>query len=117
MTAFALDLLADDAPNQRREEHMVTVGMTAADLLAKKKYAEVLQTSCTRMRRAHAFLRSFLRPNFDRNEKEEVEQVHALGSDRHALRVRLSLQGKERHSLVLNYVEIWEPFSPTIADP
>jgi phosphopantetheine adenylyltransferase len=118
MTAFALDLPADDdSPEQRREERMLTVGMTAADLLAKKKYAEALQPWHTRTRRAHAFLRSVLRPDLDGGEEEEVEEVHAPGPNGHAVRVRLSPPGEGGPSLVLNYVEIWDPFGPTITDP
>jgi phosphopantetheine adenylyltransferase len=114
MTAFALDLPAGDSPEQ--EERMVTVGMTAADLLAKKKYAEALQPWRTRTRRAHAFLRGVMQPDLDGDEKEEVEEVHAPGSNGHAVRVPLSPPG-DGPSLVLNYVEIWDPFGPTITDP
>ena len=117
MTAFALDLPANDVPKQRWEERMVTVGMTAADLLAKKKYAEALQPWRTRTRRAHAFLRGVLRPDLDGDEKEEVEEVHAPGPNGHAVRVRLSPPGEGGPSLVLNYVEIWDPFGPTIYGP
>jgi phosphopantetheine adenylyltransferase len=114
MTAFAVDApwSGDDAP---QEDRMITVGMTAADLLAKKKFAEVLQPWHTRTKRAHAFLRAILRPDEDGTDEEQVEEVHAPGPNGHAIRVRLSPRGGGP-VLVLNYVEIWDPFGPTITD-
>jgi phosphopantetheine adenylyltransferase len=114
MTAFALDApaAAGDAA-----ERMVTVGMTAADLLAKKKYAEALQPWRARTRRAHAFLRAILRPDLDGGEDEEVEEVHAPGPNGHAVRVRMAPRQGGGARVVLNYVEIWDPYGPTITDP
>jgi phosphopantetheine adenylyltransferase len=116
MTAFALDAPAAAAGDAA--ERTLTVGMTAADLLAKKKYAEALQPWRARTRRAHAFLRAILRPDLDGGEDDdEVEEVHAPGPNGHAVRVRMApRQGGGGAGVVLNYVEIWDPYGPTITD-
>jgi phosphopantetheine adenylyltransferase len=115
MTAFALDA---PRPEDGADERMITVGMTAADLLAKKKYAEALQPWHARTRRAHAFLRGILRPDLDGTEEdaEQVEEVHAPGPNGHAVRVRMAPREGGAPAVVLNYVEIWDPFGPTITD-
>jgi phosphopantetheine adenylyltransferase len=115
MTAFALDT---PRPEDSADERMITVGMTAADLLVKKKYAEALQPWHARTRRAHAFLRGILRPDLDGTEEdaEQVEEVHAPGPNGHAVRVRMAPREGGAPAVMLNYVEIWDPFGPTITD-
>ncbi|KAF2674820.1 hypothetical protein BT63DRAFT_21472 [Microthyrium microscopicum] len=108
MTAFALDPPADGSSEA---EKTVTIGMTAADLLAKKQYAELLQSWRTRTDRTHAFLRGIMLLEED---KEQLEEVHNPGPNGHALLVRISTSAG---NLLLRYVEIWDPFGPTITDP
>jgi phosphopantetheine adenylyltransferase len=111
MTAFALDP-PDSDDNDKVHTKVVTIGMTAADLLAKKKYAELLQSWKTRTERTHAFIRGII--NFSPKEIEKSEEVHKAGPNGHAVITRIPWMSA---ILELRYVEIWDPFGPTITDP
>jgi phosphopantetheine adenylyltransferase len=111
MTAFAIDAPTDS--DDARREKMLTVGMTAADLLAKKKHAELLQSWRTRTERTHAFLRGILSFQPQGESLERVEEVHNAGANGHSILIRIPCSSG---TLLLRYVEIWDPFGPTITD-
>jgi phosphopantetheine adenylyltransferase len=111
MTAFALDPPYSDTDKSVHTK-VITIGMTAADLLAKKKYADLLQSWQTRTERTHAFIRGIM--NFSSYEIEKSEEIHKLGPNGHAILVRIPWMST---TLELRYVEIWDPFGPTITDP
>jgi phosphopantetheine adenylyltransferase len=116
MTAFALDpsrRQSLDAP-QTQPKKVITVGMTAADLLAKKKYAEVLQSWKTRTELTHAFLRGILYFSPEAERSEHTEEINEPGPNGHAVLIHV---GSANGSLLLRYVEIWDACGPTITDP
>lgn len=109
MVAFALDL-----PNAGEKQKDITIGMTAADLLAKKKYAELLQSWRTRTERTHAFMRGILSFTPDSENLEKIEELNNPGPNGHIILIRTS---SPLADLVIRYTEIWDPFGPTITDP
>jgi phosphopantetheine adenylyltransferase len=102
MTVFPVD------PPLREEERVVTVGITAKDLLANKKYAEFLEDWHERYLSVHAFLHGilFFSPAVD--QTEIITEVRDPGPNGHAMLVRYP------SGLLIRYVEIWDPFGPTI---
>jgi phosphopantetheine adenylyltransferase len=102
MTAFPVD------PRRGGEERVITVGITAKDLLAKKKYIEFLEDWHERYKSVHAFLHGimFFSPAVDRTEK--ITEVKEPGPNGYAMLVRYP------SGLLIRYVEIWDPFGPTI---
>jgi phosphopantetheine adenylyltransferase len=110
MTLFALD--PPDPDTEEPKTKVVTIGMTAADLLATKKYAELLQSWKMRTERTHAFVRGIM--NFSATEVERSEEIHNPGPNGHAIIVRIPWMNGV---LELRYVEILDPFGPTITDP
>lgn len=111
MTLFALD---PPSESNQGNTKVVTIGMTAADLLAKKKYAEMLQSWKTRTERTQEFVKGILNFSPHGDQIEKSEEVHQPGPNGHALLVRLPWASS---TLELRYVEIWDPFGPTITDP
>jgi len=112
MTVFTLD---EPAPNGlMKSKKVITIGMTAADLLAKKKYADLLQSWKTRTDRTHAFIQGILNFSPDPSVIESSSEVHLEGPNGHAYIVKLPWVSS---TLELRYVEIWDPFGPTITDP
>jgi phosphopantetheine adenylyltransferase len=110
MALFALDPPDPDAEEPKIK--VVTIGMTSADLLAKKKYAELLQSWKTRTDRTHAFVQGIV--NFSPIDIERSEEIHNPGPNGHAIIIRIPWMS---NVLELRYVEIWDPFGPTITDP
>jgi phosphopantetheine adenylyltransferase len=111
MTLFALDTPTDGDQGKTK---VVTIGMTAADLLAKKQYAEMLQSWKLRTERTHAFIQGISNFSTEGDQIEKSEEVHKPGPNGHALIIRLPWASS---TLELRYVEIWDPFGPTITDP
>jgi phosphopantetheine adenylyltransferase len=115
MVAFALDPpIFSETVRQDPKEKVITIGMTAADLLAKKKYAEMLQSWKTRTDRTHLFMKGIMQFGTDDQFSEAIEEVHKPGPNGHAVLIRLSCP---RGKVVIRYTEIWDPFGPTITDP
>jgi phosphopantetheine adenylyltransferase len=102
MTVFPVD------PPSGGENRVVTVGITAKDQLANKKYAEFLEDWHERYMSVHAFLHGilFFSPAVDRTEK--ITEVTDPGPNGHAMLVQYP------SGLLIRYVEIWDPFGPTI---
>lgn len=107
MTAFVLD--QQRTSNEDSVERSITIGITGDELLKNKKYAEQLESWSRRQERAHEFLNSIIdfRPSPD---TVKTEEKHGPGPNGHAVHVTLS------KGLQLKYVEIWDPFGPTITD-
>jgi phosphopantetheine adenylyltransferase len=115
MVAFALDPpVFTETVGEEPKEKVITIGMTAADLLAKKKYAELLQSWKTRTDRTHLFMKGIMLFGAKGQDSESIEEVHNPGANGHAVLIRLSCP---RGKVVLRYTEIWDPFGPTITDP
>jgi phosphopantetheine adenylyltransferase len=111
MMVFALDPPISRSDLTNKSTKVVTVGMTAADLLAKKKYAELLQSWKVRTERTHAFIKGIM--NFSSSNIEKSEEIHNPGPNGHAIIVRIPWMSS---ILEFRYVEIWDPFGPTITD-
>jgi len=109
MTAFALDRYDEDSPDTR--PRVITIGITAADQLKNKKYAEFLQSWGERQKAVHSFLRGIMCFEPPGKEDEEIEECNNPGPNGHVVKVKLA------DRLVIRYTEIWDPFGPTITDP
>jgi phosphopantetheine adenylyltransferase len=102
MVAYSLDT---------SPELVITIGVTAAQLLEKKKYAEQLESWGTRMQKTWEFMKAIM---IFSDSIESTEEVHNPGANGHAVLVNNSINGL---LLQQRYVEIWDPFGPTITDP
>ncbi|KAF2840500.1 pantetheine-phosphate adenylyltransferase family protein-like protein [Patellaria atrata CBS 101060] len=107
MFVFALD----KAPSSGEEpERSLTVGITGDALLKNKKFAEFLESWERRRESTHDFMSSILdfRPPGDRDVK--TEETSDPGPNGHVVKVTFPSK------LHIRYVEIWDPFGPTITD-
>ena len=96
--------VVESDPKQPRE---LTIGITGDTLLKKKQYAEYLQDWDQRQECVRDFLLSILEPDASRESTgRNCNQETGARSAR-----------DELHSgLIINYVEIFDPFGPTITD-
>lgn len=103
MTALVLD-------PESRQERCLTVGITGDELLKKKQYREELEDFPQRQSAIQHFLLEFL---------ELISPSHVLKSTNNARSAQS--HGREVHDvlksgLTVKYVEIFDPFGPTIMD-
>ncbi|QDS68825.1 hypothetical protein FKW77_006483 [Venturia effusa] len=106
MVAFTVD------PPMATEENkaVITVGITAEDLLKNKKYAEFLEDWHDRYQSVHNFLHGILSFDPGNDHPESVREIRNPGPNGHAVLVQYP------SGLLIRYVEIWDPFGPTITD-
>ena len=109
MTAFAVDRYDEDSLDAG--SRLITIGITGADQLKNKKYAEFLQSWSERQNAAHSFLRGIMCFEPPGKENEETEEYNNPGPNGHVVEVKLA------DELTIRYTEIWDPFGPTITDP
>lgn len=95
---------------QQSQQNVLTIGVTGDELLQNKKYAEVLESWQERQRSVRMFLSHIMdfRPASDAVVKEQ--ELSNPGPNGHAVLYELGPQ------LMLNLVEISDPFGPTITD-
>jgi phosphopantetheine adenylyltransferase len=89
---------------------VLTVGITGDALLVNKKFADQLESWKARQQATHDFLSSivyFGRPDDNRIQIQEIEEP---GPNGHAVHVNYPF------GLTIKYVEIGDPFGPTITD-
>lgn len=98
MTAFALD----------GSTGIVTIGITAGELLKNKKHTEFLESWTFRQMSVHRFLEALMDFTSPDAEAPEIKEINEPGPNGHAVHVRYG------NALELRYVEIWDPFGPTI---
>jgi phosphopantetheine adenylyltransferase len=103
-------LFAVDPSTTEREERTVTIGITAEDLLKNKKYAEFLEDWHDRYTSVHRFLHGILSFNPTIEHPEQISEIKKPGPNGHAVLARYP------SGLLIKYVEIWDPFGPTITD-
>lgn len=101
MFAFVLD---------KKGPRSLTVGITGDELLKNKKYAEFLESWRDRQQATHDFLSSLLYFGPPNDSRIQTEERTEPGPNGHAVHVRYPSE------LVIKYVEIWDPFGPTITD-
>jgi phosphopantetheine adenylyltransferase len=106
-TALAMDPThGSDTSTQRT----VTVGITGEELLTKKKYAEVMESWNERQEKVSDFLESiilFASPEIVNRTSRRVSNPGPNGTF-----VRVKLE----QDLTINYVQISDPYGPTITD-
>ncbi|KAL8786490.1 MAG: hypothetical protein Q9195_008195 [Heterodermia aff. obscurata] len=102
-----LTMTASVVEIDQRRPRKLTIGITGDTLLKKKQYAEYLQDWDQRQRHVRDFLLSILEPD---TNSESTERNYNQETSARSVR-------DELHSgLIINYVEIFDPFGPTITD-
>lgn len=107
MFAFVLEPASTVDEGAQRS---LTIGITGDELLKNKKFAEFLESWHERQQAVDGFLRSILNFGPTNDNRIAVEEKTEPGPNGHAVYVTLP------SSLILKYVEIWDPFGPTITD-
>lgn len=88
----------------------LTIGITGDALLKNKKYAEYLESWQRRQQAVHDFLGSLIYFGQSDDQRILIEEKTESGPNGHAVHVTYPF------NLVIKYVEIWDPFGPTITD-
>jgi phosphopantetheine adenylyltransferase len=110
LTATAL--LAEPKGSERNPSQTVllTIGISGDDLLTKKKFAEELESWDQRQQKVAEFVESIIAFSAPGTFSRNVEQVSKPGPN--GKRVRAMFDSK----IAIDYVEILDPFGPTITD-
>ncbi|KAF2273736.1 pantetheine-phosphate adenylyltransferase family protein-like protein [Westerdykella ornata] len=109
LTMFAF-VLARQPPPGDTELSALTIGITGDALLVNKKHAEVLESWDYRQRATHDFLSSILHLGQPDDNRIAMQRISEPGPNGRAVHVTFPSQ------LVLKYVQIEDPFGPTITD-
>jgi phosphopantetheine adenylyltransferase len=107
MFAFMLGRRHSSAPDC---PSVLTVGITGDALLVNKKFAEHLESWKERQESVHEFLSSLVYFGPSDDKRVHVQEVNEAGPNGHAVHVSYPF------GLTIKYVEIWDPFGPTITD-
>ncbi|KAH6878196.1 pantetheine-phosphate adenylyltransferase family protein [Alternaria rosae] len=110
LTMFAFMLGRRQPSTSDATPSVLTVGITGDALLVNKKFAEHLESWKERQQSAHDFLSSLLYFGSADDERIRVEEIQEPGPNGHAVHVSYPF------GLTIKYVEIWDPFGPTITD-
>jgi phosphopantetheine adenylyltransferase len=105
LTATALVLEPLEEAEQGRER-MLTAGITGDALLVNKKYAEFLESWEERYESTAFFLSAIM--DFSEGSNPQVERTWGSGPNEKTVKMKV------RPNLVFNFVEIVDPFGPTI---
>ncbi|KAF2254685.1 pantetheine-phosphate adenylyltransferase family protein [Trematosphaeria pertusa] len=109
LTMFAFVLGIKPSTNDQGSSTL-TVGITGDALLKNKKYAEHLESWQERQQAVHNFLSSLIYFGQPEDSRIRVQELNDSGPNGHAVHVTYPW------GLVVKYVEIWDPFGPTITD-
>ncbi|KAJ5681862.1 uncharacterized protein N7477_001802 [Penicillium maclennaniae] len=105
LTATALVLEPLEEADQRRDR-ILTAGITGDALLVNKKYAEYLESWEERYGSTASFLASIM--VFCEESAPQLERTWGSGPNEKTVKMRV------RPNLIFNFVEIVDPFGPTI---
>jgi len=105
MFAFVLDTRQASEQNPSS----LTVGITGDALLKNKKFAEQLESWKRRQESTHDFLSTIMYFGRSDDARVKVQEINEPGPNGHAVHVMYP-------GLTIKYVEIWDPFGPTITD-
>lgn len=110
LTATAL--LAEPKGSPRNPSQMVrlTVGISGDDLLTTKRFAEEMESWDERQQKVADFLESIIVFSVPANSSRKVEHISEPGPNGKCVRVTF------HSSIEIDYVEISDPFGPTITD-
>jgi len=106
MTLFAVDEPAVDEPGERS----IVIGITGDELLKNKKYAEYLESWHSRQTSAYRFIQAIMDFTPPDSAQPTIKEVNESGPNGHAVNVTFS------PDLTVKFVEIGDPFGPTITD-
>ncbi|KAK2738447.1 hypothetical protein FQN57_007038 [Myotisia sp. PD_48] len=106
-TALALDARTSPSPLGRR---ILTIGITGDELLVNKKYAEFLESWETRWKGVWDFFQSIL--VFSSPDQKDIRFEHQSKPGPNGNRVIVTVSP----DLELRFVQIADPFGPTITD-
>ena len=93
-----------------KERHLI-IGITGDELLKKKRFAEELEAWEVRQSRVQEFLLAFL--FFFSTDNVLADSSDITGIDRKGREIRNQLKS----GVNISYVEIFDPFGPTVTDP
>jgi phosphopantetheine adenylyltransferase len=110
LTMFAFMLGRRQPSTSDTTPSVLTVGITGDALLVNKKFADHLQSWKERQESTHDFLSSLVYFGPPNDERVHVEEIKDAGPNGHAVHVSYPF------GLTIKYVEIWDPFGPTITD-
>lgn len=108
LTMFAFVLNRPSAV-PKQEASTLTIGITGDALLVNKKFAQHLESWGDRQRAVHDFLSSIIYFGQDEGESR-ITELNEPGPNGHAVHVAYPSK------LVIKYVEISDPFGPTITE-
>jgi phosphopantetheine adenylyltransferase len=108
MFAFVLGRRPSSTPNV--PPSVLTVGITGDALLKNKKFAEHLESWKERQESVHDFLSSLVYFGPSDDGRIQTQELEDPGPNGHAVHVSYPF------GLTIKYVEIWDPFGPTITD-
>ncbi|KZM19836.1 Pantetheine-phosphate adenylyltransferase [Ascochyta rabiei] len=95
---------------QSDHSSVLTVGITGDALLVNKKFADQLESWKARQEATHNFLHSIVYFGQPDDSRIRIQEVNEPGPNGHAVHVSYPF------GLTIRYVEIWDPFGPTITD-
>lgn len=110
LTMFAFVLGRRQPSESNSVPSVLTVGITGDALLVNKKYAEHLESWKCRQESVHDFLTSIIYFGPSDDARIKVQEINDPGPNGHAVHVTYPF------GLTIRYVEIWDPFGPTITD-
>lgn len=107
-TALVMEPETDDtvSPSKR----LVTIGITGDELLKNKKYADQVESWEERQEKTAEFFESIVAFSKDAVSPRTVEHIDKPGPNGKLVRVQLG------PTLTINYVQIEDPYGPTITD-
>lgn len=110
LTATAL--LAEPKSSQRNPSQPVhlIIGISGHNLLTKKRFAAELENWYERQRRVADFLESVIVFSTPRRESRKLVRINERSSTAKYVRVKFDA------SLAIDYIELEDPFGPTVSD-